>query len=224
MARVARAVAIGYPYHMTHRGNHREAVFFDDGDRKRYLADFAEGAQRYSLDVWAYCLMPNHVHFLLVPRGHDAMAGAIRLAHGRHARRVHKERGWTGHLWANRYYSCCLDEDHLWRAVKYVELNPVRAGLAARAENWPWSSAPAHAEGRSDSILSATRPFPGAVADWAAWLNEGLIEEDMDRIRRHTRTSRPLGEPAFLDRLEHLIGRILRPLKRGPKPKQEELK
>ncbi len=102
MGRTACAVAVGFPYHVTHRGNHREPVFFSEAARRAYLVDLGEGCRRYGLEVWAYCLMENHVHFLTVPLSPGAMAGAIRLAHGRHARRVHKERGWTGHLWANR--------------------------------------------------------------------------------------------------------------------------
>lgn len=219
MGRTARAVAVGFPYHVTHRGNHREPIFFSDDDRRAYLADVAEGCRRYALDVWAYCLMPNHVHFLVVPRAADAMAGAIRLAHGRHARRIHRREEWTGHLWANRYYSCCLDGPHLWRAVRYIELNPVRAGLVLRAADWPWSSAPAHAWDEPDELLSPTRPFPGGVEDWSDWLAEGLRDDEIEDLRCHTRTGRPLGDPTFVDRLESLLGRILRPGKRGPKPK-----
>jgi len=163
MGRTARAVAVGFPYHVTHRGNHREPIFFSGADRRAYLVDLGEGCRRYGLEVWAYCLMENHVHFLMVPMSPGAMAGAIRLAHGRHARRVHKERGWTGHLWANRYYSCCLEGRHFSQAVRYVELKPVRAGLVERAADWPWSSARAHAWG------SPTRSCRRRARFRAAW-------------------------------------------------------
>jgi putative transposase len=125
-------------------------------------------------------------------------------------------------LWANRFYSCPLDDPHLWKAAKYVELNPVRAGLVAQAEDWPWSSARRHALGEPDELLSVQRPFPGAIEDWAGWLREGLSDEEVEMLRRHTRTGRPLGEIGFIERLEEFLGRLLRPGKRGRKPKAEE--
>jgi putative transposase len=217
VARLARAVAVDFPYHIAHRGNHREDIFATPGDRRSYLDLLAEGARRWGTDIWAYCLMTNHVHLLAVPRRPDALAGAIRWAHGRYSRARNREREWTGHLWANRFHSCPLDESHLWSAVKYIELNPVRAGLVSRAEAYPWSSAPAHARGDPDPILATDRPFPGTTPNWAEWLHEGLAEEEVTRLRHHTRTGRPLGGPAFVDQLEALLRRNLRPGKRGPR-------
>jgi len=224
MARYARVVAPGIPYHVTHRGNRREPVFFDDDQRRDYCLWLAQYAKEYGLEIWAYCLMDNHIHLVAVPKANDSLSLAIGRAHMRHARRVNRAQGWSGHLWANRFFSTALDEAHLWRAVKYVELNPVRAGLCARAQDWPWSSAGAHAGGRPDDLLSLNRPFPAParVGDWAAWLAQGLSEEEATRIRLNTRTGRPSGDESFVDRLERQLRRLLRPRKRGPKPKEQK--
>jgi putative transposase len=222
MARLARAVAVGFPYHVTHRGNRREDIFFRDEDRRRYLELLRQYSAANGLQIWAYCLMTNHVHLLAVPGGPDALARGVGLTHRRHAQAINIAQGWTGHLWEHRFYSTALDEAHLWAAVKYIETNPVRAGLVGRAEEYGWSSARAHALGEADPLLSAGRPFPapGVVGDWRTWLAEGLPEEVVDRLRSRTRTGRPCGDPSFVTRLETILKRFLTPQKRGPKTKE----
>jgi putative transposase len=227
MARLARVVIPGIPYHLTHRGNRRADVFYDDQDRWDYLHDLAATARRYGLAIWGWCLMSNHVHLLGVPRPASALAATIRLAHARHARRINAPRGWTGHLWASRFFSTALDGAHLWTAIRYVELNPVRAGLAARAEDYAWSSARAHARGAADPLLDPERPFVAGARDpltgrplaWSEWLARGLAPEEADAIRQATRTGRPLDDEAFVRRLEMDLARPLAPQKPGPKPK-----
>ena len=162
MARLARTVAVGFPYHVTHRGNRREDIFFRDEDRRRYLELLRQYSAANGLQIWAYCLMTNHVHLLAVPGGPDALARGVGLTHRRHAQAINIAQGWTGHLWEHRFYSTALDEAHLWAAVKYIETNPVRAGLVGRAEEYGWSSARAHALGEADPLLSAGRPFSRA--------------------------------------------------------------
>jgi putative transposase len=221
MARFARVVIPGVPYHVTHRGNRREDVFLAPDDRRRYLAWLGEYARRFDLAIWAYCLMTNHVHLLVVPGRADSLALAVGRTHRRHARAVNAAHGWSGHLWANRFYSAPLDEPHLWAAVRYVETNPVRAGLVERAEDYTWSSAPAHAAGRADPLLAEGRPFTDRrhVADWRAWLAEGADADTVERLRTATRTGRPCGAEAFVAHLERLTERILAPLARGRKKK-----
>lgn len=145
MARLARVAVSDQPYHVTHRGNRRGQVFFSDADRRAYLEDLARCAAHAGLDIWGYCLMTNHIHLLVVPRRPESMARGLGRAQQRHARRIHAAQGWSGHLWANRFFSTPLDPSHLWTAIKYIEINPVRAGLATRAEDYAWSSARAHA-------------------------------------------------------------------------------
>ena len=223
MGRFARVVVSGIPYHVTHRGNRRDDVFYGAEDRARYCRWLREYSDLCGLEVWAYCLMSNHVHLLAVPRRDDALARSIGRTHMRHARHVNREQGWSGHLWANRFYSTALDEEHLWAAVRYVEGNPVRAGVVDRAEAYGWSSARAHARGEGDALLSAARPFPDAErvgGDWGAWLAQGLDAGRLDAIRKNTMTGRPTGDERFVARLERLLDRTLRPRKRGRKPKR----
>jgi putative transposase len=178
----------GVPYHLTHRGNRREAVFFCDEDRRAYLAELGETARCQGLKIWGWCLMSNHVHLLVVPGREDSLSRTIGLVHARHARRLNAARGWTGHLWANRFFSTPLDETHLWTAIRYVELNPVRAGLVRWAQEWPWSSARAHALGEPDPLLDPARPFTAGAREaltgrplaWSDWRVQGLDDQNAE--------------------------------------------
>jgi putative transposase len=218
MPRFARVVVPGEPYHVTHRGNHRGDVFFCEEDREIYLAMLADASERYRLDIWAWCLMTNHVHLLVVPRERTSLALGIGKPHMRYSRRINTPRGWTGHLWANRFHSSILDGEHLWNAVRYVEQNPLRAGLVSRCEEWPWSSARAHCgllgEER-DPLLSDTSPFPGWVEDWSAWINQRLDDQSAELLRRNTATGRPTGSTEFVRLLEQQLQRELTAARRG---------
>ncbi|MCG8694799.1 MAG: transposase [Minwuiales bacterium] len=218
MARLARIVAPGVPHHVTQRGNRRLETFFDDDDYKAYLALMAEFCAEAGAAVWAYCLMPNHVHLILVPKDPDGLRRALGEAHRRYTRRINAREGWRGHLWQERFNSFPMDEDYLIAAARYVELNPVRAGLVRRPRDWRWSSARAHLRGRDDSLVEVA-PLLERIPDWTAFLAGGMAEEDIDRIRRHSRTGRPLGGKRFIQRLERRLGRALAPRKPGPKPK-----
>jgi putative transposase len=195
-------------------------VFLDDGDHRLYLELLREASQPAGVRVWAYCLMPNHVHLIAVGEDRDSMARGIGNAHRRYSRRCNQREGWTGHLWANRFYSTPLDDVHLWVAARYVKLNPVRARLVQRAEDYPWSSARAHALGAPDALLAGDRPFPGSVEDWSAWLRAGAEDSRFDEIRSNTSTGRPTGSEAFVRTLEDRLGRVLRPQRRGRKLRQ----
>lgn len=222
MARLARVVVPGVAHHVTQRGNRRQQTFFTDGDYTAYRALLAEACTKRAVTCQAYCLMPNHVHLVLTPATADGLAGALAETHRRYTRFVNAREGWTGYLWQGRFASFPMDDAHLLAAIRYVELNPVRARLAARPQDWPWSSAAAHLAGRDDALVRAaamrelTAGWPGG---WGAFLAEGLGDAEADRLRRHERTGRPLGSDAFLDRLERRLARPLRPQKPGPKPR-----
>ncbi len=218
MPRRPRVALPGCPYHLTHRGNKRELVFLDSEDRYEYLRWVARYATRFGLEIWAYCLMSNHVHLIVVPREPDSLSKAIGCAHGRYAREFNKRHEWTGHAWAARFFSTPLDETHLWTAVRYVELNPVRAGIVAQGQSYPWSSAAAHVSGSPDPLLAPSRPFPGQIEDWAAWLANGISSKDCELIRKNTEGGWATGSDEFVDRLERLIGRPMRPRRSGPDP------
>jgi putative transposase len=219
MARRARILVPGLPHHVTHRGNRRGTVFFSDADRHDYLARLVRAGGHHGLELWAYCLMTNHVHLVVLPRTGDALARTIREVHGQHARSLHRRFGWDGHLWSNRYFSSALAPDHLWAAVRYVERNPVRAGLASAAEEFAWSSARTHCGLAPLGPLSTGRPFPGPIPDWRAWL-AGDPDESAERaIRTCTATGRPAGSREFVTELEQRLGRPIGPFPRGRRRK-----
>jgi len=220
MARMARVVAAGVPHHVTQRGNRRQQVFFREEDYAAYAALLAEGCRAAKVAVWAYCLMPNHVHLILVPSDADGLRAALAETHRRYTRQVNLREGWRGYLWQGRFASVAMDEPHLLACARYVELNPVRAKLARRPSDWRWSSARAHLDGKDDRLVAA-RPLLELVPDWAAFLRGGLRAEERDAIRAGERTGRPLGSPAFLRRLEKRLGRPLAKRKPGPKPKSQ---
>ncbi len=190
MPRVARIVIPGMAHHVTQRGNRRADVFFADGDRKRYLFLLGHYAARHSMTIWAYCLMSNHVHCIAVPAGADSLACALRDTHQNYAAWLNQRLAESGHLWQGRYYSCALDDAHLWAAVRYVERNPVRLGLVDRAEDWPWSSAACHCGMRRDGLLSPIA-MPWPVADWTEYLRDE-DEAAVAAIREHTASGQPL--------------------------------
>jgi putative transposase len=159
------------------------------------------------MSIWAYCLMSNHVHFLVVGKWRWSISKALGNANRAYSRLKNKANGVTGHLWANRYFSTALDEPHLWAAVRYVELNPVRSDLVAKPIEYRWSSARANANLRVDGLLDPNRPFPGPIGDWAAWLRTGLDEPTRDRLRANTAIGQPTGSDRFVAEIAALLGR-----------------
>jgi putative transposase len=208
MGRIARVVVAGYPHHITQRGNRRQETFFCDEDYQVYQQLMAEWCRRCGVAIWAYCLMPNHVHLIVVPQSEDDLRRAIGEAHRRYTRHINFRENWRGHLWQGRFASYVMDEQYLLAAVRYVELNPLRAGLTPDAQAYPWSSAAAHVRGRDD-CLAAVTPLLQMVDDWAGFLSGGLSEEEYRTLRRHERTGRPLGSEKFVELLEKMLGRRL---------------
>ena len=135
MARLARVVVPGLPHHITQRGNRRQQTFFCDEDYRSYLELMGQWCGAHQVEIWAYCLMPDHVHLIAVPQSADGLRRAVGEAHRRYTRMVNFREGWRGHLWQGRFASFVLDERYLLTAARYVELNPVRAGLIERSES-----------------------------------------------------------------------------------------
>ncbi len=216
MARIARVVAPGLPHHITQRGNRRQATFFGEHDFRAYLSLMSEWCGCCGVQVWSYCLMPNHVHLIAVPQTQDGLRRAIGEAHRRYTRRINLREGWRGHLWQGRFASFVMDERHLVAAARYVERNPVRARLVEKPEDYPWSSAAAHLR-RADDVLVKALPLLDLRPDWCSLLESGMSEDDDELMRKHERTGRPLGDERFVARLEHTLGRRLRPRKPGRK-------
>ncbi len=219
MGRLARVIAVGRPHHVTQCGNYGKNVFKTDGDRQAYLDGLVEYGRMYGLKILAYCLMNNHVHLVVVPKKADSLGRCLARVHMRYSQRINRRRGRPGHLWQGRFFSCILDQAHLWAAVRYVEQNPLRAGMVKRAEEYPWSSAAGHCGLREDPLLSGNLESTGRVGDWSAWLGEAEDREVVRRIKAKTQTGRPCGGERFVARLEELLGRTLAPKPRGRPPK-----
>ena len=210
MPRSARAVAVDYPHHIIQRGNNREPVFFDDRDRQSYLSYLKHYTQKFDVSVWAYCLMPNHVHLLAVPHQEGALALGIGRTNLVYTRYLNRKYFRSGRIWQNRFYSCIVDsDDYLWAVARYIETNPVRAGLVASAAEYAWSSARSHLSGEADPVLGTCR-----------WLSEDqrseygrfvLAKNDRmaDMIKKATRSGRPLCTATGLLKLEKVLGRAL---------------
>lgn len=215
MPRIARIIAPGIPHHVTQRGNRRMETFFRDEDYQAYLALMAEWCRKCNVAIWAYCLMPNHVHLIAVHETEEGLRLAIGEAHRRYSAMINRRQKWTGHLWQGRFSSFPMDETYLLAAVKYIEMNPVRANLAPDPYSWQWSSARAHAAGQDDMLVKVA-PLLEMVGAWKQFLSDAN-EEDADKIRGHERTGRALGGDTFLDSLEFSLQRIVKPRKAGRK-------
>jgi putative transposase len=213
MPRTARTVIPGLPYHVTQRGNRRQDVFFSDDDRRRYLAWLKDYSERYGLEILAYCLMSNHVHYASIPREHDAMARTLQIVHTRHSQAINDELGWSGHLWQGRFFSTALDEAHLWTAVRYIERNPVRAGLVSHASEYPWSSAAFHLGLRRDRIINTSSEWGSPIEGWQEALAENEDDSELELLRERTWRGFPCGDEEFVARIAEQLGHdlVLRP-------------
>ncbi len=216
MARLARVVAPGLPHYITQRGNRRQPTFFCDEDYQAYLNLMGEWCSAHDVQIWAYCLMPDHVHLIAVPKSADGLRRALGEVHRRYTRMVNFREGWRGHLWQGRFASYVLDKSHLLTAARYIELNPVRAGLVKAPTRYRWSSAAAHARGRDDGLVTVD-PLLELVPNWRGFLSRVIREEDIKLLQSHERTGRPLGDEPFLAKLEKKLRRTLRKQKPGPK-------
>ena len=196
-ARMARIVVSGLPHHVIQRGNRRQKVFFNDDDRKEYLKILEGQTKEYHISIWAYCLMENHVHLIVVPSQPGDLAKAIGETHKRYTRMINFREGWRGYLWEGRFKSFVLDEKYVYAAIRYVERNPVRAKIVQKAEGYPWSSAKAHVQKKRDPLLSDFYLLE-ELEDWSDYLRQEDQEEDLKLFRRHGSVGRPLGRPEFL--------------------------
>ena len=223
MVRFARVVALDMPHHITQRGNARRFILENDQERRVYLDLLQQGIQRHGVALIGYCLMSNHVHLVAVPKTSGALARSLKEAHGRFASYWNALNHSTGHVWQGRYYSCPLDERHLWEALRYTELNPIRASLVASPEHWPWSSAAAHcgivpADSWLDTAAWGCRWSPN---EWRTYLQINQDESGQRAIRDCTYSGRPLGSPEFTRMLETQAHRSLTRQKPGPKKRSE---
>lgn len=208
MPRIPRVCGINYPHHITQRGNNRETVFFNDEDRRFYLRTLSKYSHEWHIEIWAYCLMTNHVHILAVPRKEESLAKGMGSTNLVYTQYINRRYDRSGRLWQNRFFSTVIEkEPYLWEVARYIERNPVRVNVVKKAEDYPWSSARAHVLEGKDGVLSGENWLGknefGAYRDF-------LRKEDKkvgDFIRKATSTGRPLGRGEFIKGIGEMIGR-----------------
>jgi putative transposase len=219
MPRAARIVLPETPHHVVQRGNRRQATFFSAADYRLYLRIAGEEFDAARVQVWAYCLMPNHVHLIATPSDEAGLARAVGATHVRYTRAINRREDWRGYLWQGRFASFPMDESYLLNCARYVGLNPVRAGLVRRAEEWPWSSVRAHVDGRPDPLV-LTAPLADRLgAGVGAYFDCDVVEETRLQLRQSTQTGRPLGGEGWIKEIEQLTGLELSVPRRGRPPK-----
>ena len=193
MPRMARIVVPNTPHHVTQRGNRRQPTFFQPDDYVIYRKIAAEVFGEASVEVWAYCLMPNHIHLIATPSDSGSLSWAVGETHVRYTRMINRREGWTGYLWQGRFASFPMDDEYLRKCLRYVGLNPVRAGLVDRAVEWPWSSVAAHVEGRFDPLITRGPAERAMLEDPRGFFDLDIGEADRQRFRRASVQGQPLG-------------------------------
>ena len=194
----------GVAHHITQRGTDRQVVFHSRADRLTYLHLLRQQASLGHVSILAYCLMSNHIHLIAVPEDAAALAEVLQRVHGRYAQYLNARRGRCGHLWQNRFSSCALGPKHLWAALRYVEMNPVRACLAATPREYAWSSAEAHWSGEDPWRVADMRFWSesGGAEAWRMMLSEGDGEAEAKALRRATYSGQPFGDEAFVEAMQ----------------------
>lgn len=221
MPRLPRIVIPGLPHHITQRGNRRQTTFFEDIDYQVYLQCMRQACIQFDVKIWAYCLMPNHTHLIVVPSTTSSLAPAIGGGHEAYTRYINFKMKWKGHFWQGRFSSFPMDEVHLHHGFAYVELNPVTAKMVQNPEDHPWSSARAHMGLADDHYLDDVEKIKNIVDDWKVYLTEKAEINALKAIEKHERSGRPLGSRDFIKDLELKLGIELLPRKPGRKPKSK---
>lgn len=221
MPRIARIIAPGYPHLITQRGNNSATVFFDDEDRQTYLKLLGGYTQKHHVQIWAYCLMNNHIHLLAVPETETALSRGIGLTNQMYTQYLNRKLKQSGRIWQNRFFSCVVENNqYLWTVARYIERHPVKAGLVAKVEGHRWSSAQAHVSGVYDPLLAADSWL--SPQEQTAYCEFVVSEEEESdsAIRKATNSGRPFGSESFVDMLELRLNLELKPKKPG-RPKKE---
>jgi len=221
MPRIARVIAVGMPHHVTQRGNYRQVVFRNKQDRLLYLSWMEEYSEKYSLNVIAFCLMINHVHFIVIPENENALSKVFNTVHMRYSQYFNRTNRIAGHLWQGRFYSCVLSEPHFISAVRYVERNPVRAKLTENAWDWTWSSAAYHINRKEKPLIKLSDSDKYIETPERNWQEYLSLEEEpylINNIRKYSLSGRPLGNEVFIRKLEEKLGKQLWSKKWGKRP------
>jgi putative transposase len=210
MPRIARIVGHGYPHHVVQRGNNKDNVFLDDNDFKAYLELVEKYSEKSESSVLSYCLMTNHSHLLLKPMKGNSLAKmmqGISLCYTQYFNRRYSR---TGRLWECRYHSSIIEEDaYLWAVSRYIERNPVRAGMIEKPEDYKYSSGAAHLLGEDSSIIKEAIFEDKERGQYVKFMNDSAGDEQAEDIRRKTRLGHPLGSTEFIEKISKKVGRDL---------------
>jgi len=209
MTRFARIVIPSLPHHVIQRGNRRQKVFFRKSDYQYYLETLVHCSAMHGLSIWAYCLMPNHVHIIMEPETEKSLAISVAKLHSRYTRMINFREKWRGYLWQGRFASFPMDDEYMLKCARYILLNPVRAKLVKDASDWKWSSIHAHMKG-DDEIVDVSK-LGEWVDNWDEFIAEGIGEDELVSLRAHGRNCLPAGSDGFVDGIEELVGKNLRP-------------
>ena len=220
MPRIARVVVPLYPHHVTQRGTNKTEIFVDSDDHLYFLSLLSKWLEKTGSQLWAYCLMSNHFHLLVTPDSSDGLGKCLHGVTCRYAQYFNNKWGRRGRLWENRYFSCPVDKDkYLWAVVKYVEMNPVRANIVKKPEEWRWSSAQEHINGKTDNTINLYKWIGDEEREgYAKMMVEVTVQEE---IRKATSTGRPLWREEFFNQLETILKRDLKP-KKGGRPTKKK--
>lgn len=206
MPRSLRCVLAGAAHHVTQRGVNRGQVFYSHADRDVYLKLVKDNLEDTEVRVLAYCLMSNHVHWVVRPNREDSLSVLFRRVHGRYAQYLNARLGRTGHLWQNRYYSCIVDERKEDLVLRYAEGNPVRAGLSDSPEDYLWSSAKDHYTGPGAERIALIDweywEKRGGAAAWKEYVGQVQDVREAVQVRRCTYSGSPLGSTEFIAQME----------------------
>jgi len=228
MPRLPRPVADGLVYHALNRGNNRAVVFADAADFAAFLQALRQTRRRYPFRLYGYCLMSNHFHLVLQPADGQCISRILQSLTVAHTWRYHRRHSTSGHVWQGRFQSPVIQEDeHLLTVLRYVEANPLRAGMVADAADYPWSSYRAHGLGRADDLLSeapvwATLGPTDAArqACWRRWVHTPLTERELAAVRRAVVSGRPYGADGWVTATAQRLGITLTSRPRGRPRKQ----
>lgn len=218
MPRTARASVGDYCYHVIKRGNGRAEVFHAEGGYQAFVTLLREASERVPIRLLAYCLMPNHFQLALWPYRDGDLSQWMQWLLTAHVRRYHRWHDSSGHVWQGRFKAFPIEQDtHLLTLLRYIERNPVRASLVARAEDWWWSSAYAGRESPRGLCLEAspvTQPHP-----WLNWVNEPMTDTEVQRIRPSVNRNVPFGSDVWTAVTAERLGldASLRPIGRPQK-------
>lgn len=197
-----RITRVGLPHHVIQRGLDGRRTFLSDEDYVVYLGILSECIRRHGLDIWAYCLMPDHVHLIAIPKDTKSLPNCMRGVHGRYTRYINRRTDTSGQFWQGRFASHLLDEEYLVTCARYIEINPVKRNYVNTPGDWRWSSAGAHISKNDDSLIKVQPLLDRVDSDWQSFLAETRPESEPDLFYRHEKNGRPLGNAAFLARLE----------------------